>query len=207
MVLSDQNIEKLVKEKNMITPYEEAHLQSVSYDITSGSYVQTFSKLNSAIDLRDNRILRLVNREINIEQGYLMTPGEYVLLKTKERFNIPETISAYVRPRTTFSRLGLIVHGQQLQPTFSGHLYLGVYNATPNAIQIFSGLLIAQIVFEKIDGSITDSRLYKNKEDAKYNNEDGFIAPHVEIPDSLRDEFNIQYRQLLAKLSEARNVE
>lgn len=201
MLLTDKKIEKLIKESKMIEPYDEENLQSVSYDIATGEYVQTFSKLNDIIDLRHNEKISLVNREINISEGYLMPPGDYVLVKTKESFTIPKTITAYVRPRTTFTRLGLIVSGQQLQPTFSGHLYLGIYNATPNVIKIFSGLLIAQIVFEETDGEITEGRLYKNKEGAKYRNEDNFILPSVEIPASRMEEFNEKYQQLIAGLA------
>ena len=145
-------------------------------------------------------MLSLASNEINIEFGYLMLPNDYVLIKTKEFFNIPESITAHIRPRTTFSRLGLIINGQQIQPTFSGYLYLGVFNATPNPIKICSELLIAQIVFEEIDGTVTESRLYKNKTDAKYLNEDKFVAPNVEVPDSMREDFNKRFHQIISGL-------
>ena len=184
----------------MIEPYDESHLQGVSYDIKSGNYVRVFSKLNEVIDLSDNKLLSLASSEINIEFGYLMLPNDYVLVKTKEFFNIPESITAHIRPITTFSRLGLIFNGQQIQPTFSGYLYLGVFNATPNPIRICSELLIAQIVFEEIDGTVTEDLLYKNKTDAKYLNEDKFVAPNVEVPDSMREVFNKKFNEIMADL-------
>ena len=94
----------------------------------------------------------------------------------------------------------MIFNGQQIQPTFSGYLYLGVFNATPNPIRICSELLIAQIVFEEIDGTVTEDLLYKNKTDAKYLNEDKFVAPNVEVPDSMREVFNKKFNEIMADL-------
>ena len=52
-------------------------------------------------------------------------PNEYILVKTKEKFNFSCVLTGHIRPRTTFSRLGLILSDQHINPTFSGHLYLG----------------------------------------------------------------------------------
>lgn len=102
------------------------------------------------------------------------------MVKTEEFFNIPDNLSARIRPRTTFTRFGLLLIDQHLNPSFSGHLYLGLYNATPNIINIFPDVQVGQIVFEQVKGEITKDRLYKNQAGAKYQNETSFIVPRLD---------------------------
>lgn len=59
-------------------------------------------------------------------------------------------MAAHIRPRTKFSRLGLMVSEQYCNPGYSGILQLGILNASPNAIILTPGLGIAQAVFEEI---------------------------------------------------------
>lgn len=189
MILSDQEIEKLVHSKNLIAPFREERLQGVSYDITAGKTIRVYQRLNNPIDINDKAQLEMVTIEINVSSGYHIKPGEYILVKTEELFTIPDNISARIRPRTTFTRIGLLLSDQHLNPSFSGHLYLGLYNATPNIITISPGARVGQIVFEQVKGDITEGRLYKNKTDAKYQNETDFIAPK---PDKDTDNKRIQ---------------
>lgn len=73
-----------------------------------------------------------------------------------------------------------IYTAQHMNPNFAGYLYLGLYNATPNIIDIYPDLTIGQMVFEEICGSITTSKLYDRKKDAKYQDEDQFISPRLD---------------------------
>ena len=111
---------------------------------------------------------------ISSQSGYPIKPGEYILIKTREKFNIPANLTAHVRPRTTFNRFGLTLSDQHMNPGFRGHLFLGLYNATPNIISIVPGLTIGQMVFEKVQGEISPQKLYNQKPDAKYQDEDDF---------------------------------
>ena len=186
MVLSDTQIQKLAEEKAMIISFDEERLQAVSYDVSSSNIVMVYQSLNNAVDLRNRAQMELVTRKVDITKGYHIKPGEYLLVKTKERFSIPADMTAHVRPRTTFTRFGLIVSDQHMNPNFKGHLYLGLYNATPNIIDIYPDLPIAQMVFEEVSGSITEAKLYDRKKAAKYQDEDDFITPRLD--DDLSEE-------------------
>lgn len=180
MVLSDQEIEKLVRSEKVIDPFDKNRLQCVSYDISTSEIIRVYQRLNNPINLKDAGQLERETIEVNISSGYHIKPGEYILVKTKEFFNIPDDLSARIRPRTTFSRIGLLLVDQHLNPSFKGHLYLGLYNATPNVIDIFPGIGIGQIIFEQVAGNISKSRLYRNKSDAKYQDETEFITPQLD---------------------------
>lgn len=180
MVLSDQEIEKLVHSQKLITPFKKNRLQSVSYDISTSETIRVYQRLNNPINLNDKTQLELATVDVNISSGYHIKPGEYILVKTEEFFNIPDNLSARIRPRTTFTRFGLLLIDQHLNPSFSGHLYLGLYNATLNIINIFPDVQVGQIVFEQVKGEITKDRLYKNQAGAKYQNETSFIVPRLD---------------------------
>ena len=50
---------------------------------------------------------------------------------------------------------------------------IGIFNATDYPIRIYSGVTIAQLVFEELDGIPSSEKLYKNKQNAHYQNENG----------------------------------
>lgn len=177
MVLSDGMIRDLAINQGLIIPFEEKRLQAVSYDISSGKIAVVYMPVDQPIDLRNKSLVKMVTRDIDISDGYHIKPNEYILIKTKERFAIPRNMTAHVRSRTTFTRLGLVVSSQHMNPNFQGYLYLGLYNATPNIIDIYPDLVIAQMVFEEVQGKVTEEKLYDRKKDAKYQNEDTFILP------------------------------
>ena len=179
MLLSDQEIKKLAKEDGIITPFEERNLQSVSYDITAGNIARVFNRLSDPIDLNDKENIKLTYCEIDITDGYLIKPNEYILVKSGEKYTLPDDIAAYSRPRTTLSRLGLILTPQHFNPSFSGYIYYGLLNVTPNILKIYPGTSIGQIVFEKVCGALDKKNLYKNKTSAQYQNENEFIIPDV----------------------------
>ena len=154
MLLSAQEIKKLAKEDGMITPFEERNLQSVSYDITAGNIARVFNRLSDPIDLNDKENIKLTYCEIDITDGYLIKPNEYMLVKSGEMYTLPDDIAAYARPRTTLSRLGLILTPQHFNPSFSGYIYYGLLNVTPNILKIYPGTSIGQIVFEKVCGAL-----------------------------------------------------
>lgn len=199
MVLTDKEISKLVTESNMIENYNEENLQAVSYDICASNVIQVFNRIQGTVDLRSKESIKLSNKEVFIDYGYKIMPGEYILVKTKEKFNMTDDLTGHIRPRTTFTRLGLILSDQHINPTFSGHLYLGFLNATPNAIEIFPGLIIGQIVFERIDGEISDNLLYKNKKNAKYQDESKFIPSAVS--EEIDEELLSQYQKISKKIA------
>ena len=180
MVLSDTKIRELTTQKGLLEPFDENRLQAVSYDISSGNVAMVYQSLDVAVDLRNKKLVEQVTRKVDITKGYHIKPGEYLLVKTKEKFAIPASLTAHIRPRTTFTKFGLIISDQHMNPNFKGYLYLGLYNATPNIIDIYPDLIIAQMVFEEVSGDISKEKLYDHKIDAKYQNEDEFIAPQYD---------------------------
>ncbi len=179
-------IENLKKYKNVYTdeiakplikPFDKKKLQAVSYDISMSNVIMIMKNSTNPIDLeKNNNIENLYKKEI-IKDFYYLKPNEFILVKTNEIFNMPIDLVGYIRPRTTYNKLGLIMTTQHINPTFKGYLYIGIKNTTINSIVLRKGLEIGQVVFEKLDEKIEEHMLYENLSTSKYQNENEFIAP------------------------------
>jgi dCTP deaminase len=188
MILTDKEIRSLSigdKKKNilggMIFPFDETSLQSESYDLAVGNRIATLKKEVRCLDVTVQTDLDSMYEEKELPlTGYVLSPKEYAIVSIKETVKIPKMITAHIRPRTRFTRMGLIVSDQHCNSTYEGNLKLGLFNATDYAIKIFPGVKIAQIVFEELKGKPSNEKLYRNKKNAAYQNEEAFIGAIVD---------------------------
>ena len=180
MILTDKDIRALcTNEKKstagMINPFFEESLQSESYDLAIGKRIAVLKKEVRCIDITDQNKIDSIYDEMELPaSGYVLSPKEYVLVSLRENIALPESITAHIRPRTRFTRLGLLVSDQHCNSTYEGNLKLGLFNATDYAIKIFPGVRIAQIVFEELKSTPSSEKMYKNKVNAVYQNEQEF---------------------------------
>lgn len=163
MIVSDKEIRKLAMNEKLIEPFNEKLLQTVSYDVSSSSIAIVYTSCPKIVDSRNTKQTELV-RIVDITNGFPMRPGEYLLVKTREKFSIPTDITAYVYPNEEFIKIGLIVSSQQVSPAFSGYLYLGLHNVTQSIIDIYPNLAIARVTFEEIKGEVSKEKLHQNTE-------------------------------------------
>ena len=173
MILTDKKIRELAKKENMISPFDEASLQSESYDLSIGNEISEFKKPVRCIDLEKEQDDLYENIDITGEE-YIIAPKQYILVSLKEKIHLPNNITAHIRPRTRFTRIGLVVSDQHCNSTYEGILRLGVFNATDYAIKIKPNASIAQIVFEELEEVPSEEKLYKNKKNAAYQKEKEF---------------------------------
>jgi len=177
MILSDKEIKSYIQDTTapMIEPFSEDHLQAASYDISMSGNISVLKRIGQVIDPSDKRDLDDMYEKIKIgPTGYLFSPGEYLLVELAEKVNIPPTLVAHIRPRTRFTRAGILVADQHCNPTYEGRLYIGLRNAGPNIILLKPGLKIAQLVFEELSSVPSKERWYENKEDAAFQHESSF---------------------------------
>ena len=123
MVLGDS----LIKELNMIEPYNDENLQAASYDLSVGSF------------------------DRNID-GWLM-PKESMLVSTKEYFRLPKNIAAFVKTRSSLARMGVTVDvGGWVDPGFRGNLTLLISNLGRDPVDLSKIDRFAQIIFLEVAG-------------------------------------------------------
>lgn len=174
MVITDKRIRELSIDSSLIAPFNENNLQSESYDITIGNKITLFKKEIFCLDISDQAEINKIYNEMDFpSDGYVLSPKEYILVALNETVSLPDNITAHIRPKTSYTRLGVMISAQHCNSSYSGQLRLGVFNATEYPIRIRKGYPIAQIVFEELDQIPSENKLYRNKPNAHYQNEDG----------------------------------
>lgn len=176
MILSSNEIRKLITDSNipMIQPFSENQLQGVSYDVSMSGDVVRLKETGNIIDPASEISDTLYERITVGEEGYLLSPGSFVLVGLAEKIYLPDNLAAHIRPRTRFTRNGILVCNQHCNPSYSGVLQIGLYNAGVNSFLLRKGLKIAQLVFEMLSSVPDSNKLYRNKKDASYNDEAEF---------------------------------
>lgn len=136
MLLPDFQIENLVKQgKIKISPYHTSRIQPASYDLALGAQLCVYAGENYTL--------------VNLSGPYTLSPGEFVLAHTNERFSLPADIAARVEGKSSLGRLGLVIHATAgfIDPGFQGQITLELSNVSWRPIQIAPRMLIAQICF------------------------------------------------------------
>jgi dUTPase len=91
-----------------------------------------------------------------------------------ERFKVPSAYAGKVEGRSSFARLGLMVHctGDFINPGWGGYMPLQLYNAGPFSIRIYPYLDICQLKVVKLTKE--PDRSYGEEDlQSKYVNDDG----------------------------------
>ena len=93
-------------------------------------------------------------RTLNSGESFKISPGDYVIVNTYERFDLPLNIYGRVGLKTTLSLKGLInLSGPHIDPGFKGTLSLGLSNFGPRAVTVRSGDPVFTIEFEELTES------------------------------------------------------
>lgn len=177
MILSDKEIRKYAQESTspLVKPFLEDHLQAASYDVSMSGNISVLKRIGRIIDPMEDSDLDGMYENIKIDaEGYLLSPGEYLLVELTEKVKIPANLVAHIRPRTRFTRAGILVADQHCNPTYEGRLYIGLRNVGPNMILLRPGLKIAQFVFEELSSIPTEALWYENKKNAAFQRESSF---------------------------------
>jgi deoxycytidine triphosphate deaminase len=135
-VLVDSEIQNLsTSSDSLISPFEESFLQGASYDLTLGEQIARSGKIET-LELR-NPTLKIV-------------PGEFVILSTHEKLNIPLNIIGHNGIMSKWAKRGLVsLFSPQIDPGFKGMLIVPVFNAGDSDISISLGDPIFTVEFVK----------------------------------------------------------
>jgi deoxycytidine triphosphate deaminase len=146
MLLSRQKILELVKGKNLIENFDESCVESAGYDLRVGRAYKLESDSHLGVKERRNPKVR----EIEFER-YNLILGEYLLIETIEKVNIPDNILARILPRSTLFRCGCSLITAIVDPGYKGTLTMGLKNLSEFNFEFEKGSRVAQIVFENVD--------------------------------------------------------
>ena len=199
MILSDKDIRVLCAkpEQPLISPFNETRLQAASYDVSMSDVIPVFKDDVRTISLTDQNAIDSLYKEVTITDTipFILKPMEYILVTLKESICIPSNMIAHIRPRTKFTRLGIIVSDQHCNPGYQGTLQIGLRNISSNSIALTADIPIAQIVFEELKSEPSTEKIYSVKPDASYHGESSFIGAKFSESD-----FSPKARELYDKI-------
>lgn len=179
MIFNGNDIKKLIEEKNIIENSDINYIGSSSCDISMGSSFLKIKKTFKTIDLSKPEEVENMYEKVEIKDSYNLKPHECIFVVLNEKIKMPRNIVAHIRPRTSLSRLGIIINFQHINAGYEGILNLSMINLSPNTYKIRPGMRIGQIVFEELTDGITDDLIYENEKTPVYQNEDGLQGSKI----------------------------
>ncbi len=150
MVLARSRILELV-EAGLIEGFSAGCLGGAGYDLRLGRVYRIES--DSFLGVSERRTPEVVEDE---SDSFTLEPGDYVLVETVERVNMPPNLMARVLNRSTLFRCGCSLFNALVDPGFKGTLTFGLKNLSGRCFTVEKGARIAQMVFEEVDGEAVE---------------------------------------------------
>lgn len=164
MILGIEELQKLVKEKNLVENLSKRELhnpEGAGFDLRLGEIYEISGKGFLGQEERKTPKTRLLARyNPKKRQSFIFNPGKYYLMKTIEKVNTPADILILFRPRTTLFRSGLMIFTGNASPGYQGELTFGIVNLSSSQTEIELGARVAHAMFYKIKGK---TNLYRGQ--------------------------------------------
>jgi len=105
-LLSHNELLKLIEDGVISASPENINAASIDLTLDDTILLEEPLRFSSVIDLKGKE--NIGTKEFNLsEQGYIISPGEFILASTKEVFNLPNNISAEYKLKSSMARNGL----------------------------------------------------------------------------------------------------
>lgn len=169
-------LRKEINERIIINPLlnpKQLGMNGVDLRLSCDLIIPQKIKINSidALDQKKslNKTLKRFAKRIKLNYGESITlhPGDFIIGNTFEYIFLPASILAFLHGRSTWGRLGLIVHATAgvVHPNYQGVLTFELTNLGPIPIQLYPLMRIAQLIFFEADterDKIQESQYSKN---------------------------------------------
>lgn len=182
MILSDKDIKLELEKKQLeIAEITEDQIGSCSVDLKLANKFMVFKHADiTHVDPRHINREALMSEIIkDNDKPFIIHPGEFVLGSTKERVKVPNYLVGRLDGRSSWGRLGIIVHSTagSVQPGWNGQLTLEIANISKLPVALYPDMKICQISFHQLTSDAQTP--YDKKHNAKYSNQVGPGATRV----------------------------
>ncbi len=155
VVLSDVQIkQRLASNEIIIKDISDEQIGSCSVDLRLGSSFRIFKHAEvTHIDPKEGiaeELMEVVTK--TAEDPFIIHPGEFILGTTAEYVRIPRDLVARLDGRSSWGRLGIIIHSTagSVQPGYAGQLTLEIANISKVPVKLWPGARICQLTFEQL---------------------------------------------------------
>jgi len=157
-ILTRDEILKEIEQGNIkIEPCDKNMIGPASVDLHLSNVFRIFKKVHSVISVSlesYRELYRDVTEKIEVRDRLLLMPGETVLGLTQEKISLAPSICGWLEGRSTFARLGLLVHisASFMQPGIANKQVLEISNFSPMPLEVHPGTPICQFIFQRTVG-------------------------------------------------------
>lgn len=154
MILNPKKLLQLVKTKKLVEGLSERELtnpEGTGFDLRLGEVFKISGAAFLGETHRKTPDITSI-KKYGKDKTIKIKPGDFYLVKTIEKINLPINLSAVILPRTTTFRSGLFLRTGPVQPGYQGELTFGLKNEGPVVVEIEMGARFVHIVFHEIKG-------------------------------------------------------
>ncbi len=165
MILGPAELLKLVKKIKLVEGLSERELtnpEGAGFDLRLGEVFKISGKAFLGETHRQTpniKSVKVYNPKLSKaksasggKNSIKIKPGDFFLVKTIEKINLPLNLSAVIIPRTTTFRSGLFIRTGPIQPGYSGELTFGLKNEGPITVEVEMGARFIHVLFHEIKG-------------------------------------------------------
>jgi len=169
MIIGPKKLLQLVKTKKLVEGLAERELtnpEGAGFDLRLGEVYQISGKAFLGVNERETPKVKLVakysafvplsgtstDKQKSKINKITIRPGEFYLVTTIEKVNLPINICATFIPRTTTFRSGLFLRTGVAQPGYKGRLTFGLKNEGSVPVTLELGCRFAHAQFHWVDG-------------------------------------------------------
>ncbi len=156
MLLGPKKLLQLVKKINLVENLAERELinpEGAGFDLRLGEVYKINGRAFLGIEERETPNIELVKKyDPSKKQSIIIKPGEFYLVTTIEKVNLPLNICVTFIPRTTTFRSGLFLRTGIAQPGYQGKLTFGLKNEGHVDVEMEMGCRFVFAIFHEVKG-------------------------------------------------------
>ena len=182
MILSDVSIKAALELGRIeLDPFDPKMVQPSSVDVRVDRYFLVFENHRYAlIDPKKSQPDLTKQVETDLDQPFILHPGEFVLGSTLEVVGLADDLVARLEGKSSLGRLGLLIHSTAgfVDPGFEGHLTLELSNVANLPIAIYPGMKIGQLSFYELT-TAAENPYGSSEAGSKYHGQRGPTASRI----------------------------
>lgn len=159
MILSDRDIKKVIKNKQLIFKPSLSldQIGPASIDLKLGPVFKIFNitkqfLLDTKRGIPNNDFI--VTKYLKKDEPFILHPNNFVLAATKEYVIVPDNMILRVEGKSTLARMGILVHTAGfVDPGFEGTLTLEISNQSNLPVALYADMYICQVAVEYLSSS------------------------------------------------------
>ena len=166
----DEILKEIKSGKIQIDPFSPECVGPASIDLHLGNEFRVFRKVHDIVRVTAEANYEDITDCVTVDDRLLLMPQETVLGITQERITLAPSICGWLEGRSSFARLGLLVHisASFMQPGIDNKQCLEISNFSPMPLALYPETAMCQFVFQRTIGEATYTGRFRNQKEGNF---------------------------------------